>query len=198
VTARRARRTQAERRAETRQRLTSAAVELWADRPVSEVSLDLLAETAGYSRGAFHGNYDTKDAFVDAVRTSLIEQAATMITSSVEEAPDPLEALGRYVRATVAYVAEHPRETRALIAISRYEEAHRPTTYEERAGVGSSPIEDLLRQGIAAGAIRELDVRLTARVIQSALDTLVLAHPPEDPETVADQLVTLFNAAVRT
>lgn len=197
MTARRGRRPQAERRAKTRQRLVSAAVELWADRPVSEVSLDLLAETAGFSRGAFHGNFDTKDAFVDAVRTWLVERASTVINSSVDEAADPLQALGRYVRATVAYVAEHPRETRALIAISRYEEAHRPTAYEERAGVGAAPIEDLVRQGIAAGIIRELDVRLTARVIQSSLDTLVLAQPPEEPDTVADQLVTLFIAAVR-
>ncbi len=198
MTKRGERRSQAERRAETRQRLITAAVELWSERPVSEVSLDLLAETAGYSRGAFHGNFETKDEFVSAVRTSVIEEASTMINSSVGAAQDPLEALDRYVRATVALVAEQPRQTRALIAISRYEEGHHlPTAYEARAEAGATPIEELLRQGITAGLVRELDVRLTAQVIRSALDTLVLARPPADPAMVADQLVALFLAAVR-
>ncbi len=197
MTDRRGRRTQAERRAETRQGLIAAAVELWADRPVSEVSLDLLAETAGYSRGAFHGNFAGKDEFIDAVRDSLINQASAMINHSIEDTADPLEALGGYLRAAVEFVADHPAPTRALVAISRHQEAHRTSSYESRAEIGAAPIESLLRRGIEAGTIRDLDARLTARVIQSALDTLVLAEPPADPTAVADQLATLFTAAVQ-
>ncbi|WP_161606093.1 TetR/AcrR family transcriptional regulator [Microlunatus speluncae] len=194
---RRGRRTQAERRAETRQDLITAAVRLWAERPISDVSLDLLADTAGYSRGAFHGNFADKDELVEAVRDSLVEQAANLINHSVDAEADPLAALGDYMRSTAAYVAAQPAQTRALVAISRYQEAHRPLSYADRAAVGAAPIEELLRRGIKSGTIRQLDVTLTARVIQSALDTLVLTDPPADPVAVGDQLATLFTAAVR-
>lgn len=197
MTGRRARRTQAERRAETRQGLIEAAVALWAETPVADVSLDLLAATAGYTRGAFHGNFAGRDEFVDAVRESLIDSASTMINNSVDADLEPLAALGCHLRATVRYVVEQPAETRALVAITRYQEARRAGSYQGRVEAGVAPLADLLRRGIEAGTIRDLDVALTAGVIQAALDSLVLLDPPDDPDAVTDELVALFTAAVR-
>lgn len=44
----------------TRERLRSAAVREFAQRGVSAASIDRIAEAAGFSRGAFYSNYDSK------------------------------------------------------------------------------------------------------------------------------------------
>lgn len=55
-----ARRTQAERRAQTRQALLDAAAELFAERGYQAASLDEIAARAGYTRGALHYNFGGK------------------------------------------------------------------------------------------------------------------------------------------
>lgn len=54
------RRTQAERRAETRRALLEAAAELFAQRGYDAVSLEEIAARAGYTRGALHYNFAGK------------------------------------------------------------------------------------------------------------------------------------------
>lgn len=52
--------TRAQSRAQTRERLLAAAEELFAERGVNGTSVEQIAERAGYSRGAFYGNFTDK------------------------------------------------------------------------------------------------------------------------------------------
>ncbi|WP_211304646.1 TetR/AcrR family transcriptional regulator [Umezawaea tangerina] len=54
-------------RALTRARLIDAAAELFAERGVNGASVEQIAERAGYSRGAFYGNFADKDDLVLAL-----------------------------------------------------------------------------------------------------------------------------------
>lgn len=59
-----ARRTQEERRSETRRALLDAAAQLFAERGYHAVSLDEIAATAGYTRGAVYYNFAGKQALL--------------------------------------------------------------------------------------------------------------------------------------
>ncbi|NED55979.1 TetR family transcriptional regulator, partial [Micromonospora aurantiaca] len=48
------RETRAERRERTREELVMSAMRLFAERGVAATSVEAIAETAGYSRGAYH------------------------------------------------------------------------------------------------------------------------------------------------
>ncbi|WP_020668673.1 TetR/AcrR family transcriptional regulator [Amycolatopsis nigrescens] len=56
--------TRAESRERTRERLLSAAAELFAENGVNGASVEQIAERAGFSRGAFYGNFADKQELV--------------------------------------------------------------------------------------------------------------------------------------
>ncbi|WP_158886744.1 TetR/AcrR family transcriptional regulator [Amycolatopsis anabasis] len=62
--------TREESRARTRERLLEAAAELFAERGVNGSSVEQIAERAGYSRGAFYGNFEDKHELVVALLES--------------------------------------------------------------------------------------------------------------------------------
>ncbi len=61
------RQTREESQAQTRERLLESASKLFCKHGVEATSIELVAEEAGYSRGAFYSNFETRDALVCAV-----------------------------------------------------------------------------------------------------------------------------------
>jgi AcrR family transcriptional regulator len=59
-----ARLSRAQSRQQTRDRLLAAAAELFAERGVNGTSVEQIVERAGYTRGAFYGNFDDKNDLV--------------------------------------------------------------------------------------------------------------------------------------
>src|SRR3954471_10523442 len=59
--------TREESREQTRERLLAAAAELFAERGVNGTSVEQIAERAGYTRGAFYGNFDGKPELLVAL-----------------------------------------------------------------------------------------------------------------------------------
>ena len=107
------------RRTRTRQRLMTAAMEVFAERGVSGSSVEEICEAAGFTRGAFYSNFADKDALVLA----LIEQGVAEEYASAEEAVTELKARGAGVAATdtVAQVLDHlnhggPTDRTSLLA----------------------------------------------------------------------------------
>ncbi len=64
---RRKRLTREESRAQTRERLIDAAYRLFATEGIEPTSIDRITEHAGYSRGAFYSNFETKEDLLAAV-----------------------------------------------------------------------------------------------------------------------------------
>jgi AcrR family transcriptional regulator len=83
------RRTQAERRAETRARLLTAAREVFAERGYQGASLDLLSERAGCTKGALYYYFDSKQdlllALLDQQFAGRLAQASAPASGSPSE-----------------------------------------------------------------------------------------------------------------
>ncbi len=73
------------RRAATRERLLDAARTLLVHEGLQGVSVERLCEEAGYTRGAFYSNFDSKDELVVA----LIEREHQRVLATLKEAADP-------------------------------------------------------------------------------------------------------------
>jgi AcrR family transcriptional regulator len=74
-----ARRTQAERRNQTRRALLDAAADLFAERGYHAVSLDEIAARAGYTRGALHYNFTGKhELLLDLLEERLAARGAAL------------------------------------------------------------------------------------------------------------------------
>jgi TetR/AcrR family transcriptional regulator, transcriptional repressor of aconitase len=73
--------TRQESRTLTQEKLLGAAAKIFARRGFGGTSIEEIAETAGFSRGAFHANFKSKDALF----LSLVEQQVKMLTSQIRE-----------------------------------------------------------------------------------------------------------------
>ncbi len=61
------------RRAKTRTRILDSAVDVFSQVGFASASIEMLAEAAGFSRGAFYSNFDSKDELLLAIAEREIE-----------------------------------------------------------------------------------------------------------------------------
>jgi AcrR family transcriptional regulator len=85
--------TREESRAQTRERLLAAGKELFIKVGVDAVSLEEVAETAGYSRGAFYSNFANKDELVVAVLDTEIQRGLRELSDLYARDLPPMERL---------------------------------------------------------------------------------------------------------
>lgn len=108
------------RRAQTRERLMTAAVAVFAEKGIAGASVEELCEAAGFTRGAFYSNFESKDelcfalirslsdAFLDAVRTTVAGLAAPgdNVAALVDTAVDSFLSFQPRDRPTVLLMME--------------------------------------------------------------------------------------------
>jgi TetR/AcrR family transcriptional regulator, transcriptional repressor of aconitase len=82
--------TRAASRLETRTRLLESAAQLFAKGGYEGASVDLIAESAGYSKGAFYSNFESKEAIflelLDAHKRREIEALARLLAEDIPAA----------------------------------------------------------------------------------------------------------------
>lgn len=71
------------RREQTRARLLDAAYEVFGEVGMDAASVELICERAGFTRGAFYSNFDSKDELFLALVTHLAEQKLDEVTVRV-------------------------------------------------------------------------------------------------------------------
>ncbi|GAA4612590.1 TetR/AcrR family transcriptional regulator [Saccharopolyspora hordei] len=77
------------RRAETRRRLIAAAREVFLEHSISDTPVELICETAGFSRGAFYSNFATKEDLFLAVYEEEVAARIDQTREIIEKAIAP-------------------------------------------------------------------------------------------------------------
>lgn len=163
-----ARLNRAQQRDQTRSRILDAAEELFATKGYSGASLDEIAETAGYSKGAVYSNFSGKDELFLVLmqrRAEREEQAAA--GAAGEKGPD-LEPSG-WALATLDFflTAVRKPELRDALAVGYQETRERlGPTLAERGGSGWATPEELATLAMAIGS---------GLIIQASLDPAAVA-----------------------
>ncbi|WP_083254862.1 TetR/AcrR family transcriptional regulator [Amycolatopsis orientalis] len=98
--------TREESREQTRQRLIAAAAELFAERGVNGTSVEQIAERAGFTRGAFYGNFDGKHELVVELLRRRTQREAEEVAALAEGVGSFAEMMDR-LRAWNVERAEH-------------------------------------------------------------------------------------------
>lgn len=92
----RKRKTQAERREETREQVLAAAARVFASRGFHGTSLEAIAEEAGFSRGAVYYNYaDKEELFLELLDRRCAERAADLREVFAEGQADDVATTSR-------------------------------------------------------------------------------------------------------
>ena len=197
------------RRQQTRERLMTAAIEVFAERGIAVASVEEICERAGFTRGAFYSNFDTKEELCLAVlrhRGEAMIQAVRQAIDSVPETPVAAASLEEMLgQAIGVFHAAHPMDAGWVLV--RYElrlEALRnPEVGRALAGV-EREIDDLVEAAMAvairrqgAGTVVPLRQLLTLLDTYAERVTLTAALTDNpDPGGWADGVAALLRALI--
>jgi len=172
---------------ERRSQLLDLGVRLLADRSLDELSIDLLAEEAGISRGLLYHYFGNKHAFHEAV----VRRAADdLIAQTAPPAHgEPLERLLASVTAYVDYVLANFQGYVSLIKGSASGNEALRAIYEEVRGVLADRIFQEDPEGqLVADTPRN---RLVVRGWSAMTEELVIAWGTEPAGVSRDQLLAI-------
>ena len=175
------RRTQADRRAETRSQLIAAARALFAERGFADTGTPEIAAAAGLTRGALYHHFADKTALFAAV----VEQEHAAVAAGIEAAggampSDPVAALLAGSEAFFAAMRDAGR--RRILLIDAPAVLGRTTLDEIDARHGLETLVCGLRDAMDAGVIRRLPVLPLAQLFGALFDRAALAEPDQQPE----------------
>ncbi|SNS40486.1 transcriptional regulator, TetR family [Actinomadura mexicana] len=177
----------------------ASAVRLFAERGVASTSVEAIAETAGYSRGAYHSNFETREEILDAVVARVVGSLGPELVAVLRGQGSVLDRLAAYVRGFLLYCARRPVETRALVAVVAHRTAAAAAVYDELVAASLADVIALLEEGQRNGELRVFDPVMMASMLRRTLDAegLRVAHgAPVD--SVGDELVATFSRATRS
>jgi AcrR family transcriptional regulator len=133
---------------ENREKLLRAASEQFAARG-PDVSLELIARTAGVGIGTLYRHFPTREALIEAVYRNEVDQLCAAAGELLAKRP-PAEALAEWMEHFVAYATTKRGLSGALKAVAASQVDLFPTTRKRLLAA----IGELLDAGIAAGQIR--------------------------------------------
>lgn len=170
----RARRTQADRSAATRDALVAAARQLFAAHGFAEVSADAIVAAAGVTRGALYHQFADKTALFDAVLEAVEADVARRLAEEMAATwtSDPVGAMRHTLRTWLDICVEPEIHRIALIdGPSVVGWAHwREVCQRHVFGLAQA----LIARGIELGHIREQPVQPLAHVLMGASDEAAL------------------------
>ncbi|HEY7593214.1 MAG TPA: TetR/AcrR family transcriptional regulator [Actinophytocola sp.] len=191
-----------ERRAERRERLLRAGLELFGSEGYAASSIEKLCTEAGVSTRNFYEEFNSREDLLIALHDRIIEQAFQAVRTALEDADHtPLrERCTRAVRAFITTTASDPRWARLtyveIIGVSNAVERHRIAWRERWAEFLVSEAARAVHRG-EAGA-RPFD--LSAVALIGAVNELVhhwsLSGGKRSLDDVIEEIVRIATAAV--
>ncbi|MFF5209463.1 TetR/AcrR family transcriptional regulator [Streptosporangium sp. NPDC000396] len=186
------------RRAETRLKLFTAAVEVIAEQGYTAATVDAIAERAGVAKGTVFYNFGSKEALFAALLEHGIQRLAEALGDADAGQP-ALDALDAVVMAQLRFFEEYGAFARVLLA-EMWRTAWQDAVArlrEQALGVYAG----VLRRAVAEGRIREdLDVETAATAVFGMVLTVSIErralHPDRPIEQLHATLVDLLHRRV--
>jgi AcrR family transcriptional regulator len=193
----RARRSQADRSAATRDALVAAARRLFAAQGFAEVPTDAIVTEARVTRGALYHQFADKAALFDAVVEAVEADIARRLIDSVAIAgiSDPVEALRHAVRTWLDICVEPEVHRIALIdgpsvlGWTRWREVCQQHVF--------GLVQALLTQGIEVGRIRAQPARPLTHALMGAGDEAALyVAESADPAQARAEMIEVLDQLI--
>lgn len=168
-----------------RQRILAAAAELYARNAYHAVTMDDVAEAAGVGKATLYRYFPSKDDLYIAI----FDEALTLLTARLEaiatEGCTGIRALTRLVEILVPAFREHMPSFRALGEGHVLLAERKRRLFTDRRQQITGLVEQVLRDGVAAGLLRRIDPALTAHLVIGMTWSAVLIQPPPPAEDLA-------------
>jgi AcrR family transcriptional regulator len=191
--------TREESRAQTRDRLMDAAYEIVVQNGIEEVSIEDIAEAAGFSRGAFYSNFETKEDLLCALLEREADEAQEELRAIMGQAASPAELIQKARAFYVNYGANSQKCTFSL-AVRLYAMRH-PSVRDPVNEMFRKDREKIVRQVEAVYAATGIKQPCSAEIVTHGLLAIaqgICLTQVMDPDAISREslpqiLETLFD-----
>jgi len=185
-----------------REQIVGAAIDVLSEAGFAATSLGAIAERIGVSKGVISYHFTGKDEVLREVIADVLTEAREYMTPRIAAARSYLDALRVYVTSNLEYIGTHLRK---IIAFSEILNGMPPATtdpapYDEGRARAVADLQRLLEAGQAAGEFGEFSAWVVAVSLRASVDvlgTLLRADPELDTAAYGEQLLRLYERAVR-
>ena len=181
--------------------LLEIACRLFSERGFNGTSLRDIAEEAKITKAALYYHFPNKEALFNKIVLESLEGLVNLVRDACAEVDSPEEKIRRFMLAT-AENYQHNRE--AWIASSNAVRTHEDSPSKTRALALRDEFEKMLRgfirDGIAAGQLREVDPAMAGRVLLASVNHISRWHNPRGKLSalaVVDQFIDLALGGLR-
>jgi AcrR family transcriptional regulator len=196
--AKKQRRSQAERTGATRAALIAAARRLFTERGYDDVGTEEIVRAAGVTRGALYHHFGGKAELLEAVYERLEAESTERVARVVlgSDLESPLEAMKAGIEAFLDECAEPElqrialHDAPAVLGWDRWREI--------AAANGLGLIEASLAAAIEAGEIRSLPVKPLAHLLLGALDEAAMLIARDDDPVARTEVTAVLLALLES
>ncbi|MFE0186769.1 TetR/AcrR family transcriptional regulator [Streptomyces sp. NPDC058989] len=201
MTSERKRLTREESRQQTRHRLLAAAAELFTERGVNGTSVEQIAERAGYTRGAFYGNFEDKNALVaellhDRTRRELEEVRS--LTQGASSGADALDRLRAWNRDRAQHLPQWLALRMELVLYALRNDELRPLLGERELLARGAHTTGLEQAFAARGVTSPADPAFLALIVHALEDGLLIQRLLTPDGIQDDVVVDAFDLLLRS
>ena len=147
------------------------AAELFAKQGVAATTVRDIADAVGILSGSLYHHFPSKDAIVDAIVSSFMDDLVARYDDVLATEPDPAAKLRGLVHASIATSAEHPHATEIYQNDARYlQAADGSTVVRQSARAVRSAWIKVLEEGAEAGVFRsDVPVKVVYPLLRDGL-----------------------------
>lgn len=175
------------KKARTRQQLIEAALGLFVQRGVEELSLNRVAEEAGLAHGTVYNHFHTREDLLEAVGMALAEEFSHEIIAFSVGLVSGAERLAVGVRSFVRKAKDNPDWGRALVRVVRYAEGLRSAL----AAYMRADLQAGIEQGDFRYPSEEMAMAMVVAGTSGAITTLLEGHAVEHHDSAAAEMILL-------
>jgi AcrR family transcriptional regulator len=156
------------RGAARRDELFDALVELLLAEGFSGFTLDDVAARLHCSKRTLYGLAGSKEQLVRAAVVRFFRRATRHVEAAVATRADPADRLAAYLRAVAAELA--PASPRFFEDLASFRPA--AEIYERNTRAAAGRVREIIAEGVASGAFRDVHVSFAAEVIASTMEAI--------------------------
>jgi AcrR family transcriptional regulator len=148
-----------------RAEILDAAARLFARDGFAGADTQVLADELGVGKGTIYRYFPSKRELFLAVVDRVMRRLREVVDAAIEGVDEPLERVATAIRTYLDFFAEHPQFVELLIQErASFKDRQKPTYFQHRdANIGRW--QDLFRELIAAGRVRDMPVEQITDVL---------------------------------
>jgi len=176
-----------------REEILAKAIDLFAAHGYADTDTQFLADQLQVGKGTLYRYFRSKEELFLAAVDFGIQMLHQSVRAAVALAADPMDRIRQGVRGYLSFFAEHPEIVELMIQERAIFRDERKSTYFQRRSEFAKQWQELYRQLIAEGLLRDMPPQrisdIVSELLYGAMFTNYFSGRSPDSESQADDIM---------